>query len=175
MAIVFIGLGGNQDDVLGAFCHALDELGSRAGRVVCVSSAYRTVAMVPPGKSERGPDYWNAVCQLETDLEPRALLVLLHELERAAGRERRTRWDDRPLDLDILVYGDQRVDERDLTIPHPGISERIFVLQPFAEIACATVVPGAGGTVGELLERHADRYAGIEYTLRGWLDLGPSV
>jgi 2-amino-4-hydroxy-6-hydroxymethyldihydropteridine diphosphokinase len=173
MTRAFIGLGGNLGDVLGAFRTALDTLEERGHRVVRVSNAYRTLAMVPPGRSERGPDYWNAVCELETALEPRELLDLLHEIERAAGRERRAPWEDRPLDLDILVYGDRQVDEPGLTVPHPGIGERPFVLHPFAEVACDAVVPGVDMTVGALLEHHPDRYAGIEYVLRGWLDLGP--
>jgi len=173
MTTVFIGLGGNLGDVLGAFRTALDGLEEGGVRVVRVSNAYRTEAMMPPGRSERGPDFWNAVCEIDTELEPRDLLDLLHELERAAGREQRKRWDDRPLDLDILVYGDRAIDEPGLTIPHPEIGKRPFVLQPFAEIACETMVPGAGITVGALLEHHPDRYGGIEYMLRGWLDLGP--
>jgi 2-amino-4-hydroxy-6-hydroxymethyldihydropteridine diphosphokinase len=166
MTTAFIALGGNLGDVLASFRQALAKLAERGARVGRVSSAYRTRALVPAG-GEPGPDYWNAVAEVDTDLEPRALLELLLAIESDAGRDRRERWGDRTLDLDLLVFGDRVVDEPGLTVPHPGLGQRPFVLQPFAEIACETPVPGIG-TVGKLLGDMPAQYDGVEYVLRGW-------
>ena len=86
-----------------------------------------------------------------TALAPRALLGLLQELERAAGREPGPRWGPRPLDLDLLLHGERRVDEPDLVVPHPRLAERSFVLGPLAAVLPTAVVPGTGATVAELV------------------------
>ena len=110
-------------------------------RLVTCSSLYRSA---PFGGVEQ-PDFVNAVAAVLTQLEPAALLGVLHEIEAAQGRERDdTRWGPRVLDLDLLVYSDRRVDSGDLTLPHPGIGERNFVLLPLGEIAPDLVVPGLG-------------------------------
>jgi 2-amino-4-hydroxy-6-hydroxymethyldihydropteridine diphosphokinase len=169
MTTAFIALGGNLGDVLASFRAALTTLAERGARVGRVSSAYRTRALVPEGR-EPGPDYWNAVAEIDTDLEPRELLDLLLAIECDAGRDRRDRrerWGDRTLDLDLLVFGDRVVDEPGLNVPHPGLGQRPFVLQPFAEIANETPVPGMG-TVGKLLGDLPAQYGGVEYVLRGW-------
>ena len=92
-------------------------------------------------------------------------------IEDAAGRKRRERWADRPLDLDLLLYNQDVIVEPDLEVPHPQIRQRAFVLHPLADIASGVRVPPTGVRVGELLENLPDRYDGVEYVLRGWLDL----
>ena len=91
------------------------------------------------------PDYVNAVAALDTALAPDALLDHLLAIERAAGRERAaTRWAPRTLDLDLLLYGDERRADSRLTLPHPGAHQRPFVIHPLAEIAPAASIPGHG-------------------------------
>ena len=126
-------------------------------RVVAASEPIETEPVGPPGQ---GP-YLNGAAILETTLEPRALLARLLEVERSRGRERgaEQRWGPRTLDLDLLLYDDLALDEPGLTIPHPRMGERRFVLAPLAAIAPDWVVPGVDATVGELLARLAAREA----------------
>jgi 2-amino-4-hydroxy-6-hydroxymethyldihydropteridine diphosphokinase len=109
--------------------------------LISVSSSYRSR---PFGGVEQ-PDFVNAVAALLTRLLPLELLAALQDIENRQGRERDdTRWGPRVLDLDLLVYSDRKVDEPGLTVPHPGIGERNFVLLPLGEIAPELVVPGLG-------------------------------
>jgi 2-amino-4-hydroxy-6-hydroxymethyldihydropteridine diphosphokinase len=110
-------------------------------RLVSVSSLYRSA---PFGGVEQ-PDFVNAVASLMTQLVPLELLARLQEVENRQGRERdETRWGPRVLDLDLLVYSGQTIDEPDLSVPHPGIGERNFVLLPLGEIAPDLAIPGLG-------------------------------
>jgi 2-amino-4-hydroxy-6-hydroxymethyldihydropteridine diphosphokinase len=127
----YIALGANLGDTVASLCKAMSDLADLAG--VCLvrrSSLYRTA----PFESS-GPDYLNAVVEITTCLTAPNLLTKLQALERAAGRERTYRNAPRTLDLDILIYGEARIDSATLTIPHPRMSERAFVLVPLAEIA----------------------------------------
>ena len=134
---------------------ALGRLGGTPGvRLARVSSVYRT----PPWGKLDQPPFLNMAAIVETTLPARALLALCLEIERALGRERLERWGPRTLDIDILTYGAARIDERDLKVPHPRMSERAFVLAPLAEIAPRLRV--AGREVGEWLAL-SDR-AGVE-------------
>lgn len=150
----FIGLGANLDDparhVSGALL-ALAELPST--RVTAHSGLYSTPPMGPPGQ----PDYINAVAAIDTRLAALDLLDCLQELERMHGRQRGgERWGPRPLDLDILLYGDLRIEHPRLRVPHPGLHERAFVLYPLAEIAPDLDVPGRGALHGLLALCPAD-------------------
>lgn len=133
----YVGLGANLGDARAAVRQALDELGALPGtRLVRASSLYRS-APVDAG----GPDYLNAVAELCTSLGPHELLAELQRIEQAAGRERPYRNAPRTLDLDLLLYGALRLDDPVLTLPHPRMRERAFVLLPLAEIAPAQVDP----------------------------------
>lgn len=130
-ASAWVGLGANLGDARGALRDAVRAMGALPGtQVRQVSSLYRS-APVDAG----GPDYLNAVAQLQTTLAPLALLHALQAIEQAAGRERPYRNAPRTLDLDLLLYGEERLDGAELTLPHPRMGERAFVLAPLAELA----------------------------------------
>jgi 2-amino-4-hydroxy-6-hydroxymethyldihydropteridine diphosphokinase len=142
--VAYIGIGSNLDNPVQQVRSAIAALAriSRT-RLVRHSSLYRSAPMGPQDQ----PDYINAVAELETTLEPRALLTALHAIERQHGRMRGPqRWGPRILDLDILVYGTLRLSEPALTIPHAGIAERAFVLHPLHEIAPTIRIPGLADT-----------------------------
>lgn len=141
--IAFIGLGGNVGDAAATLRSAIDQLaGLPHTQLLAASSLYCTA---PVGGIEQA-DFVNAVAQLETTLTPEGLLQALFAIERAHGRDRNIeqRWGPRTLDLDLLLYGDQVIDIDGLTVPHPRIAERAFVLVPLAEIAPDTLIPERG-------------------------------
>ena len=142
MRTAFIGLGSNLVDPLEQLQSALRAIASmRATRVVCHSHFYRT----PPwGKSDQ-PEFINAVAEIETGLSARDLLHELLAIEVRAGRKRNgERWGPRVLDLDILLYGQELIDEPALHVPHPHMRDRAFVIVPLAEIAPHLDIPGFG-------------------------------
>lgn len=127
----FVALGGNLGDVSAVLHDTLRAFGGlRATRLVGHSHLYRTAPL-----NAGGPDYLNAVAELATGLPPLELLDALQSLEQQAGRERPYHHAPRTLDLDLLLYGDVQMDTPRLTIPHPRMWERAFVLVPLAEIA----------------------------------------
>ena len=148
----YVGLGANLGDRLAALRHAAARLAARADtEVVGASAVYETEAHVLPGTPPQ-PDHLNAVLALDTRLAPRALLRVLHGIERAAGRDPDgRRWAPRPLDLDLLLYGSRQLDVADLQVPHPALAARAFVLRPLADLAPDAPVPGTGATVADLL------------------------
>ena len=136
----YIGLGSNLDVPVSQIQVALQSLKSLAqsGNLVS-SSLYRNP---PMGPSEQ-PDYVNAVASFDTTLGPTELLESLLSIESEQGRVRTShRWGPRVIDLDILLFGDWRIRSGNLTIPHPGLHERVFVLVPLYEIAPTLVLPG---------------------------------
>ncbi|HEX5139135.1 MAG TPA: 2-amino-4-hydroxy-6-hydroxymethyldihydropteridine diphosphokinase [Planctomycetota bacterium] len=141
------GLGSNLGDRRAHLEAAVRGLAA-AGQVLLVSSFRETEPVGGPPQ----PRYLNAAVTVRTGRTPRELLALAQELERGAGRTRGVRWGPRTLDVDLLLYGEQRIGEPDLVVPHPRLPERRFVLEPLAEIALDWPVPGTGRTVGELLE-----------------------
>jgi len=148
-ATAFIGLGSNLADPLVQVRQALVELDSIPGtRVTARSSFYRTL---PVGLLEQ-PEFINAVASVRTTLKPQALLAALLAIENRHGRRRSMRNAPRTLDLDLLLYGEQVLGQDGLTLPHPRLQERAFVLAPFAEIAPDAMVPGRG-RVQDLLAR----------------------
>ncbi len=138
----YVGIGSNLQGPAGQVESALELLGSiPETRLVRHSAMYRSA---PFGGIEQ-PDFVNAVAALITQLDAGELLQELQQIEARRGRERdEVRWGPRVLDLDLLVYSDAIIDEPDLSVPHPGIAERNFVLLPLKEIAPGLVVPGLG-------------------------------
>ena len=135
----FIALGANLGDALAAVRQALADLGHLPQtRLAAASRLYRTA----PHEAS-GPDFINAVARIETRLTAPELLGALQALENAAGRERPYLNAPRTLDLDILLYGDARIDSPRLTVPHPRMSGRAFVLRPLADVAPERVSPAA--------------------------------
>ncbi|OYW38945.1 MAG: 2-amino-4-hydroxy-6-hydroxymethyldihydropteridine diphosphokinase [Hydrogenophilales bacterium 12-61-10] len=139
--VATVGLGANLNDPAAQVEYALAELDRLPGtRLLARSSLY---ASAPVGYVDQ-PDFVNAVAQIETTLAPRALLVALLDIEHRHGRERSFRNAPRTLDLDLLLYGNAHFHEDGLTLPHPRMTERGFVLLPLLEIAPDTVIPGHG-------------------------------
>jgi len=137
---VFVGLGANLGDARSTVRQALAALsGLPQTRLVAQSSLYRTV----PHEAS-GPDFINAVVELNTTLEPAALLSALQVIEQQHGRERPYRNAPRTLDLDLLLYGQRQVHLPSLSVPHPRLHERAFVLHPLLELAPALVHPRLG-------------------------------
>jgi 2-amino-4-hydroxy-6-hydroxymethyldihydropteridine diphosphokinase len=138
----FVGLGSNLGDREANLRSALDALAAEPGIAVVSVSSFRDTD--PVGLEEQ-PRFINAAAALETELEPRALLERLLAVERRLGRTREgPRFGPRTIDLDLLVYGDERIAERGLEVPHPRLHERRFALEPLAELDPGLVVPGHG-------------------------------
>ena len=149
----FVGLGANLGDARATLAAASDEL-ARLPRTVLrtVSPLYRSAPI-----DATGPDFINAVALIDTELSASALLAELQRIEAAFGRVRPYRNAPRTLDLDLLLYGDERIDTPQLTVPHPRLHQRAFVLRPLADVAPAAVIPGLG-SVATLLPGVADQH-----------------
>ena len=144
----YIALGSNLDkprDQLQRALRALDQLPLSA--LIAHSSAYRSAA-IGPGEQ---PDYLNAVARLETGLDAPTLLHALQSIEDAQGRVRTQRWGPRTLDLDLLLFGNDRIDTAELTVPHPRMSERDFVLYPLREISDTNLALPDGREIDKLI------------------------
>ena len=138
----YVGLGSNLEQPAEQIRSALAALHASAG--ICLQHCSSFYGNPPMGPQDQ-PDYINAVAEIRSSLAPGALLASLQAIERAQGRVRSgQRWGPRTIDLDLLLYGDQVVNEPGLTVPHPGIAERSFVLLPLQEIAPQLCVPGLG-------------------------------
>jgi 2-amino-4-hydroxy-6-hydroxymethyldihydropteridine diphosphokinase len=138
VADALLGLGGNVVDAAATIAAALARLDEAGVRIVARSSLYRTA---PWGKTDQ-PAFVNACARARTELSPRALLDRILAVELDLGRERGERWGPRTIDIDILDYAGLALDEPGLTLPHPRLAERAFVLIPLAEIAPDYVVAG---------------------------------
>ncbi len=135
----WLGLGGNIGDPRAAMAAALRRLDAHPEVAVsAVSGLYRT----PPWGRTDQPDFLNAVAALDTTLAARALLDLCLATERELKRVRAERWGPRVIDMDILAFGDERIEEPGLAVPHPRMAERAFVMLPLAEIAPDLIVAG---------------------------------
>lgn len=148
----YIGLGSNLADPIEQVKTAIINLQSLPGtELVAWSSLYAS----PPMGPQDQPDYINAVAAIETDLSAHQLLDALQAIEQHQGRIRKRHWGERTLDLDVLLYGQNTVDDARLQIPHPGITLRAFVLYPLAEISPDLYIPNAGNI--EYLLQHCPR------------------
>jgi 2-amino-4-hydroxy-6-hydroxymethyldihydropteridine diphosphokinase len=138
---VLIALGGNVGDVRATFQKAIANIcGMSQAALLARSSDYAT----PPWGDEQQARFINACIEIETDLDPHALLFTLHRIEQKFGRDRvnERRWGPRTLDLDLIAYDDVTIDQPELTLPHPRLFERAFVLAPLAEIVPDRVIAG---------------------------------
>lgn len=148
MTRAFLGLGSNLGDREQYLAEAIDTLGDS---VAAVSSVYETEPV--GGPSGQGP-YLNLVVELDTDLDPREILAVCQRIESAAGRVRAERWGPRTLDVDVLWIDGEVLDDPELTVPHPRMKSRRFVLEPLNELAPDLVDPEdlrlAGGSVQRL-------------------------
>jgi 2-amino-4-hydroxy-6-hydroxymethyldihydropteridine diphosphokinase len=154
----YVGVGSNLGDSQARVLAAFDALAALPKtRFIARSRLYRTR---PFGPVQQG-DFINAVAGLLTQLEATELLEGLRGVERAAGRERAERWGPRTLDLDLLVFGAGRIESAELTVPHPGIAERGFVLAPLHDIAPTLAVPGVGRVEVLLRALSDDGIAGV--------------
>ena len=141
MAEVLIALGGNVGDVRTTFQKAISNIcGMTQAALLARSSDYTT----PPWGDEAQDPFVNACIQIDTSLDPHALLFTLHKIEKKFGRDRskETRWGPRTLDLDLIAHDDVVLDKPELTLPHPRLFERAFVLVPLAEIVPERVIAG---------------------------------
>jgi 2-amino-4-hydroxy-6-hydroxymethyldihydropteridine diphosphokinase len=136
MTVAYVGIGANLGDREQAIRRAAKLIGARR---------LSTIIETEPWGVTDQPRFLNAAAELETELAPRELLDELLRVERELGRVRDgSRWGPRAIDLDLLVYGAETIDEPGLAVPHPYLAERLFVLEPLAELAPTLVVPGRG-------------------------------
>ena len=155
----YVALGSNLDDPVAQVRAGAQALGKLPGtRLVCCSSLYRTA---PVGVIDQ-PDFINAVCAADTSLPADVFMRALLDIEHTHGRQRHIPGGPRTLDLDLLLYGDRVSHEPGLTLPHPRLHERAFVLYPLSEIAPGLNIPGRGqvetllaGCAGQAIERLA--------------------
>jgi 2-amino-4-hydroxy-6-hydroxymethyldihydropteridine diphosphokinase len=154
MTIAYVGLGANLGDREAMLRSALEQLRTEPGMRVTAVSAFRDTA--PVGLVDQ-PRFLNAAAAVENELGARELLDRLLGIERRLGRRREgPRFGPRTIDLDLLLYGDERIDEPGLHVPHPRLHERLFALEPLTELDQSLVVPGRGAL--------ADLVAGLQST-----------
>lgn len=141
MAAVYVGIGSNLAKPIAQVEQAFAELANISQTALQARSPlYRSAPLGPPDQ----PDFINAVVLLDSTLTPDDLLQALQAIERTHGRIRSQRWGPRTLDLDLLLYDQLQSDDPKLTLPHPGLHERLFVLQPLLDIAPGLVIPSLG-------------------------------
>lgn len=149
MPVLYLGLGSNLGNRRALIEKAVSLVAERVGRVSALSSFYES----EPWGFVSDNIFLNAAAAVETELEPLEVLGRIKEIERELGRVKKTseRYEDRPVDIDILFYGDAVINLPELTVPHPLMLMRRFVMEPLAEIAPGFVHPVAGKSVAELL------------------------
>jgi 2-amino-4-hydroxy-6-hydroxymethyldihydropteridine diphosphokinase len=157
----YLGVGANLQDKVANVHKAIMMVDAQEG---CAVSAASSIYITKPVGLEDQPDFANAVVEIRTTLGPYELLELCNRVEDEMERERTIRWGPRVIDMDILLYEDVNIDEERLTVPHPRMMERAFVLVPLAEIAPDLELPG-GITAHEAAER-IDRAGIIEILLK---------
>ncbi len=157
MARVFIGVGSNIGNRLGYLNRAIEEIGRDPEIRFLRRSTIRETD--PVGGPPQGK-YLNAVLEIQTGLTPEALHAHLRDIENRLGRERKERNAPRTLDLDILFYDQMTIESDRLTVPHPRLHERLFVLEPLAELEPGWIHPKLNKTVGQLWEEFRERNQG---------------
>jgi 2-amino-4-hydroxy-6-hydroxymethyldihydropteridine diphosphokinase len=146
--LAYLGLGSNLGDREANLLEALKRLEATGLKVVALSRFFET----PPAYVLDQPDFINACAAVEVSCPPHDLLKILLQIEVAMGRVRLIDKGPRVIDLDILLFGDVILDSEDLTIPHPAMLERLFVLEPLCDIGMDVLHPVKNATIGELLE-----------------------
>lgn len=145
MSRAVIAFGANLGDREATIAAATRELADSPGvRLIAVSPVYETPAVKLHGVDREAPRYLNGVVVVETDLDPHALLDLLHRIEASHGRTRDERWGDRTLDLDLIDVGGTRIADERLELPHPRAWQRAFVLQPWLDVEPDAEIAGRG-------------------------------
>ncbi len=170
MTRAVVALGSNLGDRLSLLRSAIAGLRS-VGTVTAVSSLYETAPIGGPGQ---GP-YYNAVIVMETDLPAKALMLELLGIETVHMRERREKWAARTLDLDLIVFGNETIDDDDLQVPHPRALERRFVLEPLVELLPDFVFPNgtsARDALGEVLDQELSREGKGRWWRQGFVERG---
>lgn len=150
-----MALGANLGQPEHTFKRAIDAIGAAVGPVVSTSRFYDTLPLVLPGAAEEQPSYLNAVIVVESALPPLSMLAALQQIERDLGRDRASeevRWGPRIIDLDIVAVGDLTLSVPGLTIPHPEMHKRRFVLEPMLEVAAEWIHPILHADVQTLLD-----------------------
>jgi len=145
----YIGLGSNLDDRAGHISAATKALAQLPDSSIHACAPWYQSIAIGPGEQR---DYINTVVAVTTRLEPLSLLARLHAIEAGRGRIRKLRWGPRSLDLDLLLYGDRVIQNSELTVPHPRLTERNFVIYPLADIAPSLILP-TGVSLKELLAK----------------------
>lgn len=148
----YLSLGSNDGDRIAFLKEAIALINEQCGHVANISKVYETAAW----GNEDQPDFLNIALELRTPLQPMPLLNALRNIEHTLGRKRTVKWGQRTLDIDILFFNNYTIDEEQLTIPHPGLHLRLFVLIPLAEIAPEMMHPLLQKTVIELLANCPD-------------------
>jgi 2-amino-4-hydroxy-6-hydroxymethyldihydropteridine diphosphokinase len=152
--ICFVGVGSNRDDPADQSLKAFDHIATANGvKLLRKSSLYRTEPVGSPDQDW----FINAVVEIRTVLTPHELLQALQAIENNMGRVRDEKWGPRLIDLDILLYGQEVIQEKDLCIPHPEFHKRRFVLEPLCEIAPYVIHPAFGVSIRGLMDRLEDR------------------
>ncbi len=150
--IVFLSLGSNQGDRIGNLDKSIELIEYKCGKILNISSIYETA---PWGNTDQDV-FLNQVVEISTDLSPLELLDAVLQIEEKLGRVRLEHWGPRLIDIDILFYGNQVIDEQNLSVPHIQIQHRNFVLVPFNEIAPDWFHPKMNMTIQEILDQQKD-------------------
>jgi 2-amino-4-hydroxy-6-hydroxymethyldihydropteridine diphosphokinase len=158
---IYLALGANLGDRRANMIEALRLLAPEV-KVEAVSALYESTPQPP----SPGPDYYNAACRVTTSLEPLALLDHIKRIEQQLGRSDTTYWAPRPIDIDIVLYDDVVLTTERLTIPHPRLVERNFVLRPLLDLDAGLVHPVTGDRLADLLSRVG--LSGLTQTERHW-------
>lgn len=169
MAKVIIAVGSNKGDRLTFIKEALKKI-VELGQISAVASLYQSSAYGFTNQS----DFYNSVIVLKTDMAPKQLLIELKKIEKQVGRTENIRWGPREIDLDIILYNQRQLNYKELTIPHPDFHNRIFVLQPLAEIEPELQVPGMNKSISNLLNKCKDKTI-IEILNEDWYSNGVTI
>ncbi len=169
MAKVIIAVGSNKGDRLTFIKEALKKI-DELGQISAVASLYQSSAYGFTNQS----DFYNSVIVLKTDMAPKQLLIELKKIEKQVGRIENFRWGPREIDLDIILYNQRQLNYKELTIPHPDFHNRIFVLQPLAEIEPELRVPGMNKSISNLLNKCKDKTI-IEILNEDWYSNGVTI